>query len=106
MIEQGTLTFDRLEVGRKVKAWVRQYDTRWGQNRWLWKAEILEKKTIENAVFGQMEVFVIKQEMYTDEWAYGSDLVTYYAPKIGFIVFWRYTDSNKFKEECHLVSQK
>ena len=103
-IESGTLTFERLEVGQRVKAWVRQIDSRWGSNRWRWTAEIKEKIRVEVGNLGPLEVYVIEQELYSSEWNYGATLTMYYSPETKMPVYWHESDTNNRVEECRLIS--
>jgi hypothetical protein len=103
-IESGTLTFERLEVGQRVKAWVRQIDSRLGSNRWRWTAEIKEKIRVEVGNLGPLEVYVIEQELYSSEWNYGATLTMYYSPETKTPVYWHESDTNNRVEECRLIS--
>ena len=103
-IESGTLTFERLEVGQRVKAWVRQIDSRLGSNRWRWTAEIKEKIRVEVGNLGPLEVYVIEQELYSSEWNYGATLTMYYSPETKTLVYWHESDTNNRVEECRLIS--
>ncbi len=103
-IESGTLSFEKLEVGERVKAWVRQFDSRWGKNRWRWTAEIKERLRVEVEVLGPLDVYVIEQELYSSEWNYGATLTMHYSPEVHHIVYWHESDTNKREEECRLVS--
>jgi len=103
-IESGTLTFERLEVGERVKAWVRQFDSRWGKNRWRWTAEIKDKIRIEVGNLGPLDVYVIEQELYSSEWEYGATLTIHYSPETNTSVYWHESDTNNREEECRLVS--
>lgn len=103
-IEGGTLTFERLEVGERVKAWVRQFDSRLGRNRWQWTAEIKEKIRVEVGNLGPLDVYVIEQELFSSEWNYGATLTMYYSPEVHHIVYWHESDTNNRVEECRLIS--
>ena len=103
-IESGTLSFEKLEVGERVKAWVRQFDSRWGKNRWRWTAEIKERLRVEVEVLGPLDVYVIEQELYSSEWNFGATLTIHYSPEVHHIVYWHESDTNKREEECRLVS--
>lgn len=105
-VESGSLEFARLAVGEQVKAWIRQFDTRWGPNRWKWTAEITDKTTVETDEFGRLEVFVVEQRAESRRWGYAATIVTHYSPKLNTIVYWFEHDSNNRREECRLVSQK
>jgi hypothetical protein len=106
IIDWGSLAFKKLAVGEKVKAWVRQFDTRWGRNRWKWKAEIKDKTAVETQGFGTLEVYVIVESIYSPEWSYGATIVNHYSPKMNMITYWKEHDSNERVEECRLVSRK
>ena len=67
VIEQGSLSFERLEVGEEVKAWVRQFDTQWGRNRWQWTVKITDRIAVKTAAFGTLDVLVIEKNRYSRE---------------------------------------
>ncbi len=105
-VDSGSLSFAQLAVGEKVKAWVRQFDTRWGRNRWKWSAEIKDQITVETESFGPLQVYVIEQKAYSPEWGYAMTIVNHYSPKLNMITYWQERDSNERVEECRLVSRK
>ena len=105
-VDSGSLSFAQLAVGEKVKAWVRQFDTKWGRNRWKWSAEIKDQITVETESFGPLQVFVIEQKAHSPEWGYAMTIVNHYTPKLNMITYWQERDSNERVEECRLVSRK
>lgn len=105
-VDSGSLSFAQLAVGEKVKAWVRQFDTKWGRNRWKWSAEIKDQITVETESFGPLQVFVIEQKAHSLEWGYAMTIVNHYSPKLNMITYWQERDSNERVEECRLVSRK
>ena len=105
-VDSGSLSFAQLAVGEKVKAWVRQFDTKWGRNRWKWSAEIKDQITVETESFGPLQVFVIEQKVNSLKWGYATTIVTHYSPKMNMITYWMEHDSNDRRSECRLVSLK
>ncbi len=105
-VDSGSLSFAQLAVGEKVKAWVRQFDSKWGRNRWKWSAEIKDQITVETESFGPLQVFVIEQKASSPEWGYGTTVVSHYSPKMNIITYWKERDTNGRVEECRLVSRK
>ncbi len=105
VIEWGDLSFDDIEVGERTEAWVRQSDSRHGRNRWQWSAEVTAQTSIDIEAMGALDVFVIEQTRYCEEWRYRAVNVIYYSPDLNGPVYWKYTDSNGDTEECRLVAR-
>ena len=105
-IDWGTLAFGKLAVGETATAWVRQFHTRWGRNRWKWTAEIVEVTDEETEGFGTLQVYVIEARVHSAELRYGWTLVNHYAPELNMITYIKHHDSDDRVEECHLVSRK
>lgn len=94
-----------LEVGEKVSAWYRQWDSEHGRSRWKYKVHIKEKKEVETKNFGMQTVYVVVEKRQS-EWDYVSEMVVHYAPALSNVTYWTYTDNKKNSEECHLTEMK
>jgi hypothetical protein len=105
VIEHGSLSFETLEVGEEVTAWVRQFDSKWGRNRWQWSARITDRITVETPAFGTLDALIIEKNRYSQEWGYGSRNLTHFALELNFPIYWKYSDTNNNVEECRLVSR-
>ena len=91
-----------LNVGTQVNAWVKEDRGTINDYNWSYKVAVVGNDVYYNRDFGDLDVTILDEQRYTG--TYSSKLVTYYAPRLRFPVYWKYTDSNRGEVECQLVT--
>ncbi len=91
-----------LEVGTQVNAWVTEDRGTLSDYSWSYKVAVVGNDIYYNRDFGDLDVTILDEQRYTG--TYSSKLVTYYAPRLRFPVYWKYTDSNRGEVECQLMT--
>ena len=91
-----------LKVGTSVNAWVTEDRGTINDYSWSYKVAVVGNDVYYNRDFGDLDVTILDEQRYTG--TYSSKLVTYYAPRLRFPVYWKYTDSNRGEVECQLVT--
>ena len=91
-----------LTIGTSVNAWVTEDRGTINNYSWSYKVAVVGNDVYYNRDFGDLDVTILDEQRYTG--TYSSKLVTYYAPRLRFPVYWKYTDSNRGEVECQLVT--
>lgn len=91
-----------LTIGTSVNAWVTEDRGTINDYSWSYKVAVVGNDVYYNRDFGDLDVTILDEQRYTG--TYSSKLVTYYAPRLRFPVYWKYTDSNRGEVECQLVT--
>lgn len=100
--------FDALanaNVGWRASGWVteRRDDNR-PDLRWHYTVTVSGREQIFNEAVGESDVIVIEEDRWAD--LYSSKMYSQVSPKLGFPVFWQYSDSNRTELRCELSSLK
>jgi len=88
-----------LKVGDSFEGWL--YEKRPNRRlNWSYKVAIVGSDRFYTKKFGDLEVMVVDEQRFAN--VYSASLLSYYAPRLRFPVYWKYSDSNKSSVECRM----
>jgi uncharacterized protein YgiM (DUF1202 family) len=98
---EALLGIAALNVGSTHRAWVLERRSGVGRLNWNYTVRITGTDRFVSKELGEVDVYIIAEERWVG--TYKSDMLSYYAPKFNFPVYWKYSDTGNYRYECTLT---